>query len=181
MANARLIVEELQRQGVTHVVGLPDNASKVLFERLHAETRPRVVTVTREGEAFAAAAGLWVGGAIPVVLIQNTGLLETGDALRGTAMRMRVPLVVLVTYRGYAKLAAYRRDPATGGPTDGILLSRPDLDSTAVLTEPTLLAWGVPFDFLHDDADLPRLARAFEAARRQEQPVALLITRDTTC
>jgi hypothetical protein len=178
MANARLIVDELLRRGVSHVVGLPDNTSKALFELLHAEPGIRVLTVTREGEAFAVAAGLWVGGAHPVVLIQNTGLLESGDALRGTAMRMRVPLVCLVTYRGYAKLAALQARPAR---LDGAWLGRPDLDSTALVTEPTLQAWGLPFDFLHDDVDIDKLGTAFDEARRLEQPVALLVTRDTTC
>lgn len=178
MAQARLIVEELKRQQVTHVVGLPDNTSKALFELLHAEPWIKVLTVTREGEAFAVASGLWVGGAHPVVLIQNTGLLESGDALRGTAMRMRVPLVCLVTYRGYARLAALPQRPER---LDGEWLSRPDLDSTALVTEPTLRAWGLPFDFLHEDADLPRLEAAFRQARELEQPVAVLVTRDTTC
>lgn len=172
--SARLIVEELQRQGITHVVGLPDNTSKALFERLHDEAWVRVLTVTREGEAFALASGLWAGGAAPLVLIQNTGLLESGDALRGTAMRMRIPLVCLVTYRGYARFAALG-----GAEVSGEVLSRADLDSTAVLTEPTLRGWGVPFDFVHGDEDLPKLAAAFERGRRLEQPVALLITRDT--
>jgi sulfopyruvate decarboxylase TPP-binding subunit len=171
---ARLIAEELRQQGVTHVVGLPDNTSKALFERLHDEGGVRVLTVTREGEAFALAAGLWAGGAAPLVLIQNTGLLESGDALRGTAMRMRIPLVCLVTYRGYARFAALRPGELTGE-----ALSRADLDSTAVLTEPTLRAWGVPFDLLHGDEDLPKLAAVFGQARQLEQPVALLITRDT--
>jgi thiamine pyrophosphate-dependent acetolactate synthase large subunit-like protein len=173
--SASLIVRELRRQQATHVVGLPDNASKALFERLHEEPGIRVLTVTREGEAFAVASGLWAGGAAPVVLIQNTGLLESGDALRGTAMRMRIPLVCLVTYRGYAGLASGRGT----GEIDGVLLSRPGLDSTAVLTEPTLRAWGVVFDFLHGDEDLPRLTAAFEQARSLEQPVAVLVTRDT--
>jgi hypothetical protein len=48
-----------------------------------------------------------------------------------------------------------------------------------VVTEPTLRGWGVPFDFLHGDEDLPKLVATFEQARRLEQPVALLITRDT--
>lgn len=176
MPQARLIVDELKRQRVSHVVGLPDNTSKLLFEMLHEESSLRVLTVTREGEAFAIAAGLWAGAATPLVLIQNTGLLESGDALRGTAMRMRIPLVALVTYRGFAGLTA----AGNLGSIDGKLLSRPDLDSTAVLTEPTLTAWGVPFSFVHGDADLFRLTQAFESARAQEQPVAVLLTRNTT-
>lgn len=179
--DARVLADELRRQKVTHVVGLPDNTSRALFERLEEGRGVRLLTVTREGEAFAIASGLWAGGASPVVLIQNTGLLESGDALRGTAMRMRIPLVCLVTYRGYAGLAALSTEERTLATTaiDGRVLGRPDLDSTAVLTEPTLAAWGVPFDFLHGDEDLPRLAAAFDKAGALEQPVALLLTRDT--
>jgi sulfopyruvate decarboxylase TPP-binding subunit len=166
----------LRRQQVTHVVTLPDNASAALLSLLESEAGPRVVWVTREGEAFAVASGLWVGGASPVVLIQNTGLLESGDALRGTAMRMRVPLVCLVTYRGYASLHGAGPLPAA----DGALLARVDVDSVAVLTEPTLRAWGLPYTFLDDDGDLPRLTEAFADAARLEQPVALLIPEATT-
>jgi sulfopyruvate decarboxylase subunit alpha len=172
LLQARAVLDELRRHAVTHVVTLPDNASAALLSLLEAEGSPRVVWVAREGEAFALAAGLWVGGARPVLLIQNTGLLESGDALRGTAMRMRIPLVCLVTYRGYATLRA--ADPR-GDVIDGERLSRPDVDSTAVLTEPTLRAWGVPYELLHSDADLPRLGDAFARAGRLEQPVALLV------
>ena len=85
-----------------------------------------------------------------------------------------------MTYRGYAGLTKAREQDIGAGAIDGRLLSRNDLDSTAVLTEPTLSAWGVPFQFVHDDADLARLTQAFESARAQEQPVAVLLTRNMT-
>jgi sulfopyruvate decarboxylase subunit alpha len=176
---AHLILEELRRQGVTDVLTLPDNASKALLDLLAVDPAIRLLTVTREGEAFAIASGLWVGGRVPVVLIQNTGLLETGDALRGTAMRMRVPLACLVTYRGHATLAAAAVAPSAETMT-GALLSRADVDSVAVLTEPTLRAWGVPWEVVSSDADVGRIARVFERARELEQPVAALVTRETT-
>jgi len=176
--HARLIVDELRRQRVTDVLGVPDNASKALLDLLATEPAIRLLTVTREGEAFAIASGLWVGGRTPVVLIQNTGLLEAGDALRGTAMRMRVPLVCLVTVRGHARMAARGLRPSAES-VNAELLSQPDLDSVAVLTEPTLRAWGVPWEIVSTDADLPRLAAAFRRGQEGEQPVAVLITTDT--
>lgn len=178
MIHARLILDELRRQRVTDVVGVPDNASKALLDLLATEPAIRLLTVTREGEAFAIASGLWVGGRTPVVLIQNTGLLEAGDALRGTAMRMRVPLVCLVTVRGHARMAARGLRPSVES-VNAELLSQPDLDSVAVLTEPTLRAWGVPWEVVSTDADLPRLAAAFRRGQEGEQPVAVLITTDT--
>jgi hypothetical protein len=178
LIHARLILDELRRQRVTDVLGVPDNASKALLDLLATDPAIRLLTVTREGEAFAIASGLWVGGRTPVVLIQNTGLLEAGDALRGTAMRMRVPLVCLVTVRGHARMAARGLRPSAES-VNAELLSQPDLDSVAVLTEPTLRAWGVPWEVLSTDADVPRLAAAFRRGQEREQPVAVLITTDT--
>jgi phosphonopyruvate decarboxylase len=160
------------------LIGVPDNASKALLDLLALDPSIRSITVTREGEAFAISAGLWVGGRTPVVLIQNTGLLESGDALRGTAMRMRVPLVCLVTVRGHARMIAHRLEP-TAEALGADRLSRADLDSVALLTQPTLRAWGVPWEVLASDADLPRLGAAFRRAQEADQPVAVLITTDT--
>lgn len=172
------LLECLLELEATHVVGLPDNASAPLWARLQDDLRIRGVPVTREGEAFALAAGLWMGGARPVVSVQNTGLLEAGDALRGTAMRMGMPLLFLVTMRGFAKLRAAGLDPASP-PADDVwprdLLVRPDVDSVALLTEPTLRAWGVPWMRLPDD-DLSPVRQAWDLSHREERPVAVLIT-----
>lgn len=177
MAQARSIVEALRRAGVTDLVGLPDNSSAALFTLLKDDGEPVIRLVTREGEAFAMAAGLWMGGRAPAVLIQNTGLLESGDSFRGTVLRMRVPLLCLITFRGYAKLE--RVGPHSGQP-DPLLLSRPDVDSAALLTEPTLQAWGLPFDYLHEEQDVPKVNASVDKAHRLSTPVALLITRDMT-
>jgi sulfopyruvate decarboxylase TPP-binding subunit len=173
MIQAQLVLAELKRNHATHVVGLPDNSTVKLFELLEEERDIQLVSATREGEAFAIASGLWIGGKVPVVLVQNTGFFESGDSLRGTAMRMRVPLVCLITYRGYGK--------SSGSGTvvlDAEALSTARMDSAALITEPTLRAWGVPFAFLHSDADMPRISEAFRKSIECTQPVGILITCD---
>jgi hypothetical protein len=177
MAKARSIVEALCKAGITDLVGLPDNSSAAMFALLKEGGEPVIRLVTREGEAFAMAAGLWMGGRAPAVLIQNTGLLESGDSFRGTVLRMRIPLLCLITFRGYAKL---ERLGEHSGEPDPLLLSRPDLDSAALLTEPTLRAWGLPFDYLHDQQDISKVKSSVEKAQRLSTPVALLVTREMT-
>ncbi len=177
MAQARLVLEELKRNRVTHVIGLPDNSSARLLALLSEDRDIRFIPVTREGEAFAIAAGLWVGGCVPVVVVQNTGFLESGDGFRGTITRMRVPLVCLITYRGYAKMVAWRSE-AGAAELDAEVLSRQQLDSAALVTEPTLMAWGMPYDFLQADEDVARISSVFQAADEHQQPFAILITRD---
>ena len=175
MAQAQLVLDTLCRHGVTDVVCLPDNSSAALLALLRRSVDVRLLSVTREGEAFALAAGLWIGGRNPLVMVQNTGLLESGDSLRGTLMRMRIPVVCMVTYRGYAKLARWS---APAPDPDPEILSRPDLDSVAVMTEPTLRAWGLAFDFLHTDEDIATISAAFARAQKLSAPVAVLVTQD---
>jgi sulfopyruvate decarboxylase TPP-binding subunit len=176
MLQAWRVLEELKKNGVTHVIGLPDNASARLFDRLAGDRDIRLVLVTREGEAFAIAAGLWIGGKKPVVLIQNTGFSESGDSFRGTITRMRVPLVCLITYRGYSKM----QNATAGEVLDAETMSLSSVDSAALITEPTLKAWGLPFSFLHEDADIPLLSEAFQKTEECQQPFGVLITQDMT-
>jgi hypothetical protein len=175
VVQALLVLDALKRCGVTHVVGLPDNTSAALFTLVSNDRDVQLVSVTREGEAFAIAAGLWIGGATPVVLIQNTGFLESGDSFRGTVMRMRIPVMCLITYRGYRGMKA-AGFPAAPEILTAEALSRPDLDSTALVTETTLAAWGVRYSFLDGAQPSAGIAASFSAAEAGGEPFVLLVT-----
>ena len=43
------------------------------------------------------------------------------------------------------------------------------------MTETTLRAWGIPFHFLRDPADLTPVYEAWEQAKKEERPVAVLV------
>jgi sulfopyruvate decarboxylase TPP-binding subunit len=159
LASAQNIVDELKKQDITHVIGVPDNGSARIYELLRSEPEIEVITVTREGEAFAIASGLYVGDKKPVIIIQNTGFLESGDAIRGTAINMRVPVVVFIGYRGY-----HNRD------ADGQWV-----DSVATFLEPTLKAWNLPYEMLETDADIPCIQRAFDTTVSTSLPAAVLL------
>ncbi len=176
MSPATRTVNALLRSGVTHVVGIPDNTSGPLFDEVVRHPTIRLVTVTREGEGVALASGLWLGGASPLLVIQNTGLLESGDAIRGTALRMGAPLPMVVTGRGYAKMRRAGAAPDDERTLES--LTRPDVDSAALLTEPTLDAWGIPWTTCDEGGDPPAdIAGLVDGARRAERPVALILTR----
>ena len=73
------VVAELKKNDISHVVWLPDSETNFLYLLLKEEPDLSLITVTREGQAFSISAGLVIGGKKPVVLIQNTGLLESSD------------------------------------------------------------------------------------------------------
>ncbi|HIE27191.1 TPA: hypothetical protein EYP66_07890 [Candidatus Poribacteria bacterium] len=159
MLTAKLIVAELKKLNVTHVVGLPDNSTAAVHDILQDDPDIELISVCREGEAFAIASGLYVGGKRPVVLIQCTGFFESGDAIRGTVINAQIPVVALIGYRGYHKM------------------SNADewVDTAAKLFEPTLKAWNIPYYIMKKDDDIRYISEAFKRAEDNSMPTAVLI------
>jgi sulfopyruvate decarboxylase TPP-binding subunit len=98
------------------------------------------------------------GWQTPVILIQNTGLFESGDVLRGTALGLELPLLMMIGYRGYTEMKRWQQP----------------FDTAAVYTEPILNTWGIPFHHIETDADTPKIAEAFRQAQEISRPVAAL-------
>ena len=95
-----MVLEEMKKNGVTHVVWLPDSETNWLYLLMQAEPSLQLVPVSREGLAFSMAAGVSVGGKTPIILIQNTGLMESGDSLRGWGLGLNIVGKVLEFLEG---------------------------------------------------------------------------------
>lgn len=156
---ASSVIDELRRCGVTHVIWLPDSETEFMYQALR-ESELALVPVCREGESIAIAAGLIMGGKRPAILIQSTGLFESGDSVRGIALDLRLPLLMMIGYRGYA---------GRGGTP---------ADSAARYLEPILQAWGIPFFIVESDATCRLISEAFQQAQATSHPVAVLIGRE---
>ena len=107
------VLAQLKKNGVTHVVWLPDSETNWLFVLMKADPSLTLVGVNREGLAFSAASGLYAGGKTPLILIQNTGLMESGDSMRGWTIQMEVPVVLMVGYRGWTRHGVNKDTAAT--------------------------------------------------------------------
>ncbi len=150
------IISELRKNNITHVVWLPDSETNFMYEQLMADPTLELVPVSREGETMAIAAGLWVGGKKPVALIQNTGIFESGDSIRGLGLDVDQPLVMLIGYRGWDRHGIVR-------------------DSAAKFTEHIIHAWGINYYLVETDADADRISLAMNEAARESKPVAVLV------
>ena len=87
--------------GCRDVVYVPDNPlSHVLrvFEERYADVR--LILATREEEAFGIAAGLYVGGRRPAVMLQSSGLGNSLNALTSLLVPYQIPVVMVVSMRG---------------------------------------------------------------------------------
>ncbi|MDX2057251.1 MAG: thiamine pyrophosphate-binding protein [Gemmatimonadales bacterium] len=118
------VVALLRRLGITHVVTVPDSTLGPWAETIVSTPGVRLIRVCREGEAWAVAGGLHLGGATPLVVIQCTGLFESGDALRNVLHDWKLPIPAVIGYRSYLN-----QETLPG-------------DTCLVFTEPILDAWG---------------------------------------
>ena len=152
---ADAVVKILIELGITHVVWLPDSVMGPWETALAQSKKLTLVRVSREGEAWAIAAGLHLGGKRPLVMIQNTGLFESGDALRNVLFDLGLPLVAVIGYRS-------------------ALLPNSN-DSARRFTEPILQAWGLDYIVISSPADLPQMASHLGTCQREAKPGVVLV------
>jgi sulfopyruvate decarboxylase TPP-binding subunit len=141
--------------GVSHVVWLPDSTLGTWESSLTSSRQLNLVRVCREAEAWGVAAGLHLGGQHPVVMIQCTGLFDSGDALRNFIYDFELPLFAIIGYRNY--LLADSRD------------------SARTFTEPQVCLWNLDYRLIERRDQLPVLTSHYVACRTANRPGAVLI------
>lgn len=141
---------------VTHVVTVPDSTIGQ-WDKAIEHAGIALVRVCREGEAWAVAGGLYLGGASPLVMIQCTGLFESGDALRNVLHEWRLPIYSIIGYRSYLN-----QDNLPG-------------DTSLVFTEPILAAWKLDVRLITQPSQLPTIAEHYRACRASSIPGVALI------
>ena len=141
--------------GITHVVWVPDTSIGPWEASLAGSSRVRLIRVCREGEAWPLAAGLYLGGQSPLVMMQTTGLFESGDALRNVLFDLKLPIYSLIGVR------------------NGLVPQ--SRDSAKLFAEPILGAWGLDCQWIAAAADKPKLAEHYRRCQSAGVPgVALL-------
>lgn len=156
--DAQLILLGMHEAGITHAASLPDINLVDLIELLDRDGDMVHVELNREEEGVGIAAGVYLGGGMPALLIQNAGLLNACNALTTTALAFEIPMLLLVWYAGHIGDNAFMR--------------------LGEVTEPVLAALGIRA-FLPADAAEARalLPKAATLSRMSARPVAILLTK----
>lgn len=145
----------IERAGLDFFTGVPDSTFKSLL--VHAEKSDRYVPAVSEDLAVGLAVGAYLGGRSPMVLMQNSGLGNSINGLTSLAALYRIPLLVLIGWRGHDQKDA----------PEHLLMGR---------AMPALLAsLEIPFDVLEADTAEQDLQRAAARARELRRPVGLIL------
>jgi sulfopyruvate decarboxylase TPP-binding subunit len=142
--------------GISHVVTVPDSTLGQ-WEAGIERHGLQLIRVCREGEAWAVAAGLHLGGARPLVMIQCTGLFESGDSLRNVLHDWKLPIPSIIGYRSYLN-----QDTLPG-------------DTCLAYTEPILRAWELDYKLITAPAQFSAMAEHLRGYQEAQQPRVILI------
>jgi len=149
------IAATLTELGVTHAIWLPDSELGAWEADLEAAATLTLLRVCREGEAWPLAAGLYLGGASPVVVMQVTGLFESGDALRNVLFDLGLPIFAILGARSW--------------------LTSGSRDSAKRFATPILDAWGIDRVIVEAPGDKPELAAHYRRCQQAGRAGAVLL------
>jgi phosphonopyruvate decarboxylase len=95
------LAARLDREGFDFYTGVPCSLVESLIAALEGDRRAAWIPAVREDVAVGLAAGAWLGGRRPVVIMQNSGLGTSLNALASLSLMYGLPALLIVTWRGF--------------------------------------------------------------------------------
>jgi sulfopyruvate decarboxylase subunit alpha len=160
-AASHVIYGALKDCGIRLVSALPETWLVHLIRMAEEDPDMTLVRLAKEEEGVGISAGAHLAGVKSAMLMQNHGFLASINGIVSCAQLYRLPLLMLVSYRGEFG----ERDPWQ---TEG-----------GGVTEDLMRALRIPFAYLdHPDHVGRRVGKAQTLAYSANRPVALLLCRD---
>jgi sulfopyruvate decarboxylase subunit alpha len=159
--NSRVVYDALKSCDVRLMSALPETWLVHLIRMAEEDPEMILVRLAKEEEGVGVSAGAHLAGVKSAMLMQNHGFLASVNGIVSFAHLYRIPLLMLVSYRG----TFGERDPwqTQGGS----------------VTERVLQALSIPYGVLDAPETVARRVRhAQTLAESSLQPVALLLSRD---
>jgi sulfopyruvate decarboxylase subunit alpha len=159
--HSRLVYDALKGAGIQLMSALPETWLVHLIRLAEDDPEMTLVRLAKEEEGVGISAGAHLAGMKSAMLMQNHGFLASINGIVSCAQLYRIPLLMLISYRGEFG----ERDPWQ---TEG-----------GGVTEDLLRALRIPFSYLdRPDSVAHRVSKAQTLATSANKPVALLLCRD---
>jgi phosphonopyruvate decarboxylase len=158
MINSSKMLDLLREKGFLFATGVPCSYFSRLLVALDNHVAIRYIPATREDEAVGIASGIALGNSRALVIMQNSGYATIGDALTSLAQLYRLPMLLLVSWRGL--------EPDRDFPEHSLM---------GEVTEDALRAYRVPFWNLTEEDWKDEMTDAINKMDETSRPVALLV------
>ena len=147
----------LEANGYDFFTGVPCSLFDGVTRILDAEPRYGYISAVREDSAIGLAAGAYLGGRLPVVLMQNSGLGVGTNAIVSLNQIYDIPALFVVSWRGQNGHDA------------------PEHLIMGDVMEPFLRLLDIPFAIFNAETVERDVASLTDTLRRTSKPVALVV------
>jgi sulfopyruvate decarboxylase subunit alpha len=154
------IIREIKASGIEFVISVPDiTTSEGLLRPLAKLTEPRLIRICKEDVGVAICAGLSFTGKRGLLLIQQTGLLDSINAIRGNAVEYQLPICMMVGLLEKEVGVMPRQSKKYG----------------VRIVEPILEAMGIGYHNIEEEGDVVKIRPAIDQAYADSKPTVILI------
>jgi len=161
LISSTLFLKFLEENNFSTITGVPCSYYKDMLNYLDKEydqTKIKHIFATREDEAVGIASGVAFTKRKAIVYLQNSGLGNIGDALTSLAQLYKLPMLLLISYRGLL--------PDKDFPEHSIM---------GEVSEDFLRALKIPYWILECESWQKTMKEAIDKMEKLQSPVALLV------
>ncbi|MEE9377555.1 MAG: sulfopyruvate decarboxylase subunit alpha [Candidatus Lokiarchaeia archaeon] len=90
----------MKNSGIDLILSLPCILLKNLLKLIDEKNEIQHIPITREEEGVGIAAGAYLGGKTPAILMQNSGLGNSINAIKSLIQLYKIPVIFIMSHRG---------------------------------------------------------------------------------
>lgn len=94
------LYEMIKDSGINLILSLPCILLKRLLEIIDEKNEIQHIPITREEEGVGIAAGAYLSGRTPAILMQNSGLGNSVNAIKSLLQLYKIPVIFIMSHRG---------------------------------------------------------------------------------
>ncbi len=156
MKISKKIINNLKSSGVNFYLSVPCKLLSNMIKILERDKNIYYSSVPREEEGVGICAGAYLGNKLPCIMMQNTGIGNSINAIVSLLQLYNIPTILLISYRG----TPGEKVGAQGG--------------MAKITKDVLNILQIPTLHCSSEKDLNKINTYANHAKVMESPVAIL-------
>ena len=150
------IVEKLKKAGIRFFASVPCKLHANMITILDEDPDVKHIPVCREEEGFGVLAGIALSGEVPCILMQNSGLGNSVNAISTLNNQYSLSSVIVLSYRG--------------SPGEKVRSQHP----MSMITEDMLRLMNIPYLCCHNRADIEEIESYVQHSIVMQTPIAIL-------
>ena len=153
------LYETIKNTGINLLLSVPCIMLKNLLELINEKNEIEHIQVTREEEGVGIAAGAYLGGKLPAILMQNSGLGNSINAIKSLLELYKIPVIFIMSHRGAEGEKIMAQMP----------MGQITIDLLKLLTIETYI--------LNSPENIKDIIKAVDKSKKTKKPIAIILKR----